>query len=141
MRHLILIFTNFHNMKRSDGLSLRGVGMFFFIIVEYVLFNYLPNLKLKSLYFCSILILSITRYFTRFFFNFERVLLAVKGCTCALRGVLATSTLKPLNSPPLLIFEIFHFCRGPKLPVLHGNKLLEVPVPKITKKSLKINKR
>ena len=35
-----------------------------------------------------------------FFFNVEGVFLALKGCTCVLRG--CSRTLKTPNSPPLL---------------------------------------
>ena len=43
--------------------------------------------------------LSIKMCFINFFFNFERVHLAMKGCTCVLRG--CSRTLKTPNSPPL----------------------------------------
>ena len=42
--------------------------------------------------------LGITKCFMKFFFNFERVLLATRGCS---------RTLKTPNSPPLAVSEIF----------------------------------
>ena len=46
-----------------------------------------------------VLDLSITRYFMQFFFNFERVLSAIRGFMCVLRG--CSRTLKIHNYPPL----------------------------------------
>ena len=43
--------------------------------------------------------LGIIRYFITLFFNFEGMLLAMRGCTCVFRG--CSRTLKTPNSPPL----------------------------------------
>ena len=50
----------------------------------------------------------VKRYIIKFFFHFEEVLLAVRGCTSTFRG--CSRTLKTPNSPPLiwLVFPYFY---------------------------------
>ena len=45
--------------------------------------------------------LLVKRHFIKFFFHFEGMLLAVRGCTSMFKG--CSRTLKTPNSPPLII--------------------------------------
>ena len=47
----------------------------------------------------TLLDVCLKRHFIKFFFHFEGVLLAVRGCTSMFRG--CSRTLKTPNSPPL----------------------------------------
>ena len=56
-------------------------------------------IQIYALITISLLDIGFKRCFTIYFFCFERVLLAMRGCTLSLRG--CSRTLKTPNSPPL----------------------------------------
>ena len=61
------------------------------------------------------------RCFAKFSFHFEGVLLAVRGCTCVLRG--CSRTLKTPNSPPLDVIVQLICCCNVKVDLrIQGNR-------------------